>query len=163
MQRLVHGDLGQSITTNHPVSQDLRQVFPATLELITYAFAVALLVGIPLAVLAAVRPNSWFDRIASVVSLGGISMPLFWFGLMAILVFYGKWGVLPSSGRLSPMLAVPPRTTGFYTVDSALAGNWAVFADAVNHLVLPVLSLAYVQLAIVVRQLRAAMMDVLAG
>lgn len=161
MSRLAHGNLGQSITSNHPVSEDLLQVFPATLELIIYAFAVALLVGIPLAVVAAVRPNSWFDRVASVVSLGGISMPLFWFGLVVILVFYGRLGVLPASGRLSAMMAVPPQITGFFTVDAALAGNWDVFANAVKHLVLPVLSLAYVQLAIVVRQLRASMIDIL--
>lgn len=162
MSRLVHGDLGQSITTNHPVSEDLKQVFPATLELIIYAFLVALVVGIPLAVLAAVRPNSWFDRIASVLSLGGISMPLFWLGLVAILVFYGKLGLLPSSGRLSSTMPAPPHITGLYTIDAAMTGYWASFVDAVKHLVLPVLSLAYVQLAIVVRQLRASMIDVLA-
>lgn len=161
MSRLAHGNLGQSITTNHPVSEDLQQVFPATLELITYAFAVALLIGIPLAIVAAVRPNSWLDRVASVLSLGGISMPLFWFGLVVILIFYGRLGVLPSSGRLSAMMEVPPHVTGFFTLDAALAGNWDAFVNAVKHLVLPVLSLAYVQLAIVVRQLRASMIDIL--
>ncbi|MGH3447733.1 MAG: ABC transporter permease [Nocardioidaceae bacterium] len=162
MVRLGHGDLGKSITTQHPVSEDLEQVFPATLELIFYAFVVALLVGIPLAVLAAVRPNSWFDRVASVLSLGGISMPLFWLGLVLILVFYGKLGMLPSSGRLGATMPPPPHITGLYTIDGVLTNYWGSWLDAVKHLVLPVLSLAYVQLAIVVRQLRASMIDVLA-
>jgi peptide/nickel transport system permease protein len=162
MNGLLHGDLGTSITTRHPVSDDLLAYFPATLELVFYAFVVALVVGIPLAILAAVKRNSIFDYAARIVSLAGLSMPTFWFGLVLILVLYGKLGVLPSSGRLSSSLPPPPHITGLYTVDGPLTGYWATFVDSVKHLILPVLALAYVQLAIVVRQLRASMISVLA-
>jgi peptide/nickel transport system permease protein len=158
---LLHGDLGRSITTQRPVSEDLVTFFPATLELVCYAFVVALLVGVPLGVLAAVRRRSWLDYLARVVALGGLSMPVFWLGLVMILIFYARLGWLPSSGRLSQQLPPPPTVTGFYTVDAALTGYWATFVDCLRHLVLPVLVLAYVQLAVVVRQLRSSMITVL--
>lgn len=158
---LLHGDLGTSITTQQPVSQDLKTFFPATLELVFYAFVVALLVGIPLGVLAAVRRRSWLDYLARIVSIGGLSTPTFWLGLIFILVFYAKLGWLPSSGRLSQQLPAPPTITGIYTLDAALTGYWATFVDCVKHLVMPVLALAYVQLAVVVRQLRSSLITVL--
>lgn len=163
MSGLAHGNLGQSITTQRPVSEDLLAYFPATLELILYAFVLALAVGIPLGVLAATKRNSVFDYAARFLSIGGLSLPTFWFGLVLILVFYAKFGVLPSSGRLSSALPPPPHITGLYTVDSALTGYWATFVDSVKHLVLPVLALAYVQLAVVVRQLRASMITALSS
>ena len=163
MKGLVHGDLGTSISTRRPVSEDLLAFFPATLELILYAFAISLLVGIPLAVLAAVRRNSMADYAARFLAIGGLSLPTFWFGLVLILVFYGKFGVFPSSGRLDSSLPPPPHITGMYTIDAAMTGYWATFVDSVRHLVLPVLALAYVQLAIVVRQLRASMITALSS
>jgi peptide/nickel transport system permease protein len=161
MSGLFHGDLGTSITTHRPVSEDLVTFFPATLELVFYAFLLALVVGVPLAILAAVKRNSVFDYAARIISVAGLSMPTFWFGLVLILIAYGKFGVLPSSGRLNASLPPPPHITGLYTVDAAMTGYWATFVDSLKHLILPVLALAYVQLAVIVRQLRASMITVL--
>lgn len=158
---LAHGDLGSSITTQHPVAEDLKTYFPATLELVFYAFVVALAVGVPLGIVAAVKRGSAVDYVARIVAIGGLSLPTFWFGLVLILVFYAKFGVLPSSGRLSSGLPPPPHVTGIYTLDAALTGYWATFLDCVKHLILPVLALSYVQLAVIVRQLRSSMMEVL--
>ena len=158
---LAHGDLGSSITTQHPVAEDLKTYFPATLELVFYAFVVALGVGVPLGIVAAVKRGSVVDYVARILAIGGVSLPTFWFGLVLILVFYAKFGVLPSSGRLSSSLPPPPHVTGIYTLDAALTGYWATFFDCVKHLVLPVLALSYVQLAVIVRQLRSSMMEVL--
>ena len=158
---LAHGDLGSSITTQHPVAEDLKTYFPATLELVFYAFVVALGVGVPLGIVAAVKRGSVVDYVARILAIGGVSLPTFWFGLVLILVFYAKIGVLPSSGRLSSSLPPPPHVTGIYTLDAALTGYWATFFDCVKHLVLPVLALSYVQLAVIVRQLRSSMMEVL--
>jgi len=158
---LAHGDLGSSITTQHPVAEDLKTYFPATLELVFYAFVVALAVGVPLGIVAAVKRGSAVDYVARIVAIGGLSLPTFWFGLVLILVFYAKFGVLPSSGRLSSSLPPPPHVTGIYTLDAALTGYWATFLDCVKHLILPVLALSYVQLAVIVRQLRSSMMEVL--
>jgi peptide/nickel transport system permease protein len=161
MGGLIHGDLGTSITTRRPVSEDLLTFFPATFELVFYAFLVALIVGIPLGVLAAVRRNSVLDYATRVVSVAGLSMPTFWFGLVLILLAYGKLGLLPSSGRLSSSLPPPPHVTGLYTLDAALTGYWGTFVDAARHLILPVLALSYVQLAVIVRQLRTSVITVL--
>ena len=161
MRGLLHGDLGTSITTHRPVSEDLLAFFPATFELVFYAFLLALLVGVPLAVLAAVRRNSILDYLARIVSVAGLSMPTFWFGLVLILLAYGELGLLPSSGRLSSSLPPPPHISGLYTLDAALTGYWATFVDSVRHLILPVLALAYVQLAVIVRQLRTSLIAVL--
>lgn len=158
---LAHGDLGSSITTQHPVSEDLKTYFPATLELVFYAFVLALMVGVPLGIVAAVKRGSVIDYVARILATGGLSLPTFWFGLVLILIFYAKFGVLPSSGRLSSSLPPPPHITGIYTLDAALTGYWATFFDCVKHLVLPVLALSYVQLAVIVRQLRSSMMEVL--
>ena len=158
---LSRGDLGSSITTQRPVSEDLKTYFPATLELVFYAFVLALMVGVPLGIVAAVKRGSVIDYVARMLATGGLSLPTFWFGLVLILIFYAKFGVLPSSGRLSSSLPPPPHITGIYTLDAALTGYWATFFDCVKHLVLPVLALSYVQLAVIVRQLRSSMMEVL--
>lgn len=163
MNGLFHGDLGISISTQRPVAGDLAAFFPATLELVGYAFLLALLIGVPLGVISAVKKNSFVDYVARVVSVAGVSMPTFWFGLVLILVFYAKLGVLPSGGRLGTTVAPPPHLTGIYTLDSLLTGDWAAFADSVRQLILPVVALAYVQLATVVRQLRASMIQVLSS
>ncbi len=158
---LLHGNLGISTNSQRPVASDLLAFFPATLELVAYAFIVALLIGVPLGVLGAVKKNSVFDYISRIVSIAGLSMPTFWFGLILILVFYGSFGLLPPGGRFAITLTPPVRITGLYTVDSVLTGNWSGLGDALQHLILPVAALAYVQLAIVVRQLRASLIHVL--
>ena len=156
---LLHGDLGTSIRTGRPVLEDLKAFFPATLELAFCALAIALVVGIPLGVLSAVYRNRWTDHLVRLLALTGISTPAFWLGLGIIVLFYGKLNWLPGSGRLDDWLDPPAHVTGFYLVDALLAGDIEVFINAVQHLILPAATLAFVHLGIVARQIRSAMLE----
>ncbi|ELN2735879.1 ABC transporter permease [Pluralibacter gergoviae] len=156
---LLHGDLGTSIRTGRPVLEDLKAFFPATLELAFCALAIALVVGIPLGVLSAVYRNRWTDHLVRLLALTGISTPAFWLGLGVIVLFYGKLNWLPGSGRLDDWLDPPAHVTGFYLIDSLLAGDTEVFINAVQHLILPAATLAFVHLGIVARQIRSAMLE----
>ena len=156
---LLHGDLGTSIRTGRPVLEDLKTFFPAPLELAFCALAIALVVGIPLGVLSAVYRNRWTDHLVRLLALTGISTPAFWLGLGVIVLFYGKLNWLPGSGRLDDWLDPPAHITGFYLIDSLLAGDTEVFINAVQHLILPAATLAFVHLGIVARQLRSAMLE----
>ena len=156
---LLHGDLGTSIRTGRPVLEDLKAFFPATLELAFCALAIALVVGIPLGVLSAVYRNRWTDHLVRLLALTGISTPAFWLGLGGIVLFYGKLNWLPGSGRLDDWLDPPAHVTGFYLLDSLLAGDTEVFINAVQHLILPAATLAFVHLGIVARQIRSAMLE----
>ncbi|EMD1658157.1 ABC transporter permease [Pluralibacter gergoviae] len=156
---LLHGDLGTSIRTGRPVLEDLKAFFPATLELAFCALAIALVVGIPLGVLSAVYRNRWTDHLVRLLALTGISTPAFWLGLGVIVLFYGKLNWLPGSGRLDDWLDPPAHVTGFYLLDSLLAGDTEVFINAVQHLILPAATLAFVHLGIVARQIRSAMLE----
>ena len=156
---LLHGDLGTAIRTGRPVLEDLKAFFPATLELAFCALAIALVVGIPLGVLSAVYRNRWTDHLVRLLALTGISTPAFWLGLGVIVLFYGKLNWLPGSGRLDDWLDPPAHVTGFYLLDSLLAGDTEVFINAVQHLILPAATLAFVHLGIVARQIRSAMLE----
>lgn len=156
---LLHGDLGTSIRTGRPVLEDLKTFFPATLELAFCALLIALLVGIPLGVLSAVYRNRWTDHLVRLMALTGISTPAFWLGLGVIVLFYGKLDWLPGSGRLDDWFDPPPRVSGFYLLDSLLEGNVEVFFNALQHLILPAATLAFVHLGIVARQIRSAMLE----
>ena len=153
---LLHGDLGTSIRTNRPVLEDLQAFFPATLEL---ALVLAILVGVPLGVLSAVYHNRAIDQIARTLAVTGISTPAFWLGLGAIVLFYGQLGWLPGGGRLSEGLAPPPTFSGFYLIDSLLAGDGGLFLDVLQHLILPAATLGFVTLGVVARQIRSAMLE----
>ena len=146
---LLHGDLGTSIRTGRPVLEDLKTFFPATLELAFCALLIALLVGIPLGVLSAVYRNRWTDHLVRLMALTGISTPAFWLGLGVIVLFYGKLDWLPGSGRLDDWFDPPTRVSGFYLLDSLLEGNIEVFFNALQHLILPAATLAFVHLGIV--------------
>ncbi|ARF48170.1 ABC transporter permease [Pantoea stewartii] len=159
VQQLLHGDLGTSIRTGRPVLDDLRAFFPATLELAFCALLIALLVGVPLGVLSAVYRNRWLDHLVRLLALTGISIPAFWLGLGAIVLFYGKLNLLPGGGRLDDWLDPSTRITGFYLVDALLEGNTEVFMNALQHLILPATTLAFVHLGIVARQIRSAMLE----
>lgn len=161
MSGLLKGDLGRSIRTGRPVSEDLARFFPATLELVATALTVAVIIGVPLGVWSAARQNSWVDHVSRGVSVAGVSMPLFWLGVVALTVLYGRLGWLPGSGRLSPFGLPPSPVTGFYTVDALIARDWATFTDAVRHLVLPAACLAFVHVGLVARQVRANVLEVL--
>lgn len=156
---LVQGDLGTSIRTNRPVLEDLQAFFPATLELALVALFLAIVVGVPLGVLSAVYHNRAIDQIARTLAVTGISTPAFWLGLGAIVLFYGHLGWLPGGGRLSEGLTPPSTITGFYLIDSLLAGNFSLFVDALKHLILPAATLGFVTLGVISRQIRSAMLD----
>ena len=156
---LVQGDLGTSIRTNRPVLEDLQAFFPATLELALVALFLAIVVGVPLGVLSAVYHNRAIDQIARTLAVTGISTPAFWLGLGAIVLFYGHLGWLPGGGRLSEGLTPPSTITGFYLIDSLLAGNFSLFVDVLKHLILPAATLGFVTLGVISRQIRSAMLD----
>jgi len=161
LTRLSRGDLGVSFQTSRPVFQDILTYFPATLELATFAILIGIGVGIPLGVLSAVYKNRAIDQFCRVLSLIGVSTPVFWLGLVLLLVFYFKLGWLPEPGRLDIMLLEPPRITGVLLLDSALARDWEVFADALKHLVLPASVLGLVGVAGISRITRSSMLEVL--
>lgn len=166
-QRFVHflqnaatGNFGYSYFHRRPVSEVILERLPATVELTVAALLVGLLVAIPLGVLAAVKKNTWMDRLATLGSLLGISMPGFWFGLLLMLVF-GVWmHWLPISGR-SDIASQVPTVTHFLTIDSLLALNLEVFASALSHLVLPALTLGLPMAAVLTRVTRTSMLEVL--
>ncbi len=159
LKGLLHGDLGTSIRTGRPVIDDLLSFFPATLELAIVALIFSMLVGIPLGVLSAVYKNSWIDQIARTLAVTGISMPAFWLGLGLLIIFYGQLSWLPSGGRIDGLLGDPPRVTGFFLIDSLIAGDWDIFWSAVEHLILPAFTLSFVHLGVVARQIRSSMLE----
>ncbi len=158
---LLHGDLGRSISTRQPVVLDLRQHFPATIELSLVAMVLSIVLGIPLGLLSAARRDSVLDQLTRVASLVGVSMPIFWLGLVALLVFYAHLGWAPAPGRLSATLAAPPLVTGFLLIDSLLAGRPDVAADTLGHLMLPALVLSTYNLGVLARLMRGSTLDVL--
>ncbi|MCI1943912.1 ABC transporter permease [Clostridium luticellarii] len=161
MKGLLSGNLGTSIRTQQPVISDLAVYFPATLELVLYAFLIALIVGIPLGILTSIKQNTVFDYLGRIFCIGGVSIPAFWGGIILILIFYSKLNLLPSSGRLSLGVTFNANITGLITVDSLLKGNMEVFKDSLRHLILPAIVLSYAQLATITRQVRSSMIEVL--
>jgi len=161
IQGLFAGDLGTSIRTQQPVSEDLLTFFPATLELALLAFVIAILFGVPIGILSAVKKDTMWDHAGRLFSIAGVSTPVFWSGLIGILIFYKFLGWLPSSGRLDLSVTPPLKLTGLYLLDSLLTLNWAAFKNSLLHLLLPAFTLAFAQLAIVTRQVRASMLEVL--
>lgn len=157
---LLHGDLGQSLRTRRPILEELAERFPATLELTLAAMGFAVLVGVVLGVVAATRGGVW-DTLARVIAVAGISTPLFWWGLLLILLFYRELAWLPAQGRFNPFFNPPQAITGLYLLDSLLQGNWQAFVISLKHLVLPALTLGYVQLAIITRMTRTSLLEVL--
>ncbi|OJW24514.1 MAG: ABC transporter permease [Rhodospirillales bacterium 69-11] len=164
MGQLLHGNLGNSVMTSHPVTEDIARFFPATLELATVAIIIAILIGVPLGVVAAWRQGSRFDHVVRVVSLAGQSVPVFVLGLVCLLVFYAKLGIAPGTGQIDVAYEgmVPP-ITGMLVLDAALEGDWDSFWNAGSHLVLPSLVLAYFSMAYITRMTRAFMIESLAG
>jgi len=158
--RVLTGDFGISIATKRPVLGEFQALFPATLELATIALIIAVLIGIPAGIFAAVKRGSWFDQATMGVALTGYSMPIFWWGLLLIIFFSGYLGWTPVSGRISLMYFFKP-VTGFMLVDSLLSGQKGAFASAVSYLILPTIVLATIPLAVIARQTRSAMLEVL--
>jgi peptide/nickel transport system permease protein len=161
LANVLRGDLGESFTTRRPVLRDLRQFLPATIELSMAAILVSVVFGVPLGVAAAVYRNRAVDHVARVVSLVGSASPIFWTGLVALYVFYYLLELTPGPGRLDSHLTSPPGATGFLLVDSLLAGQWELFASALQHLVLPAFVLGGFVMGIVARITRSALLEVL--
>jgi len=157
---VLQGDFGRSVLTSNPVLTDIARVFPATLELATVATLLGVLLGVPMGVAAAVRQGRWLDHVVRVVGLIGYSVPVFWLGLVGLLVFYAKLDLVAGPGRLDVFYEglVEP-TTGVILIDSALAGEWDVFRNAVHHIVLPASILGYFSLAYIARMTRSFMIE----
>lgn len=157
---VLQGDLGTSIRTGQEVTTDIARVFPATLELATLGTLIGILLGVPLGVIAAVRQGSWIDQLARFVGLIGYSMPIFWLGLVGLLIFYGILGWVAGPGRLGIFYqGVVEPITGMLLIDSALRGEWAVFRNAFSHIILPASLLGYYSLAYISRMTRSFMLE----
>jgi peptide/nickel transport system permease protein len=161
MRNVLEGDFGRSMVNNKPVLEDIRKFWPASVELALAAIAISALVGIPLGVVSAVRAGRWLDRLITPASVFLGSMPIFWLGLMAVLVFYRMLDLLPAAGRLTIGATPPTPVTGLLLVDSLVARDLATFRDALSHLVLPASILSVISLAMITRVTRAAMLDIL--
>lgn len=159
LTNLAQGDLGMSFLTRRPVLDDLRVYLPATVELAISSLLFAVLLGIPLGIVAGIRYGSLLDRAVWLISLLNGSLPPFWTGLIFLFVFYYALGITPGPGRLDPRMTAPNTITGLYTVDSLLAGNWPAFGSALGHLVLPTVILGGFTLALVLRVTRAAIIE----
>lgn len=157
---LLHGDLGNSLVTKKPVLTEFLALFPATVELALVAIILATVIGVPVGVLAAIKRGSWFDQISMTGALIGFSMPIFWWGLLLIIFFSGILQWTPVSGRISLMFYFP-QVTGFMLIDSLLSGQKGAFTSAVSHLILPSVVLATIPLAVIARQTRSAMLEVM--
>jgi peptide/nickel transport system permease protein len=156
----VRGDFGDSIVTGRPVTTELLARLPATLELTAFAMLVAILVGVPVGVISAVKQYSLLDKFTSVLALTGISMPIFWLAMILIVIFFVNLGWLPFPGRLSTGYAVTS-ITGLVLVDSLLTLNFAAFWDGLKHLILPAIALGTIPMAVIMRMTRSSMLEVM--
>jgi len=163
IKQVITGDLGVSLLTNNSVAADIKRVFPATIELATLGTFIGALFGIPLGVLAAVKRGTWIDQLVRLIGLLGYSMPIFWLGLLALLLFYAKLGWVAYPGRMdivSEYMFTP--WTGFYLLDAALQREWSVLHDLWRHIILPACLLGYFSLAYISRMTRSFMLNELA-
>jgi len=158
---LINWNFGISLRTQKQVSEDMRVYFPATIELALFALFIAIIFGISIGIISAVKRNQLPDNISRVFSLVGISMPAFWLGLLFILILYYHLGLIPAGGRLSPHISPPPMVSGFYLLDSLIAGQFKTFWDALYHLLGPALVLGWIQTAYICRVTRSSMLEVL--
>jgi peptide/nickel transport system permease protein len=158
--KVLHGDLGRSVLTTNPVIKDIARFFPATIELATIATVLGVTIGVPMGVLAAVHRGKPFDHVVRVLGLAGYSIPVFWLGLIGLLLFYAKLGWVAGPGRIDVAFddLVDP-VTGILLIDSAMAGEWEVFANAFRHVILPATILGYFSLAYISRMTRSFMLE----
>ena len=161
IKNLLRGDLGESIISRRKVLDDIKDYFPATLELVGFSMLLALIIGLPLGVRSARKRGRLTDHSFRLFAVLGVSMPIFWLGLVNQLIFYGKLEVLPIDGRLDTFLIAPARVTGLYLIDSLIAGDMEVFWDALKHLLLPGMTMAFGILAVITRMTRTSMLECL--
>jgi peptide/nickel transport system permease protein len=164
VQDLAQGELGTSLTTGQSVAHDIRTRLPASAELTLLGLLISILIAVPLGIVAATRPGSIIDHACRVIATAGVSLPVFFTGLILVYVFYYLLGIAPAPlGRLDTFLSAPPTVTGFYLIDSLIAGDGEVFMGSVKQLILPALTLAIFSLAPIARMTRASMLAVLAS
>ncbi len=157
---VVHGNFGDSLDTHRPVIDEFIPRFPATIELMLGSMTVALAVGVPIGIVSAALPNSVFDRVGMLLALAGVSLPVFWLGLMLVYIFSVYLHVLPTAGQLSVDFSIVP-ITRIDVLDGLLTGNWPAALDALRHVVLPSITLGSIPMAIIARMTRATMLDAL--
>ena len=157
---VLRGDLGLSLITHVPVISEFKQLFPATIELSISAMLFATILGLPAGIIAAARRNSILDHGVMAVSVTGYSMPIFWWGLLAILLFSNTWHLTPVSGRIDYAYFIEP-TTGFLLIDSLMSDDKGAFLSTVSHLILPTVVLGTIPLAVIARMTRSSMLEVL--
>ena len=161
---LAHGDMGSALTTGQPVAAEIRARLPASAELTLLGLILAMGIAVPLGIFAATNPNSLIDHACRVVATAGVSLPVFFTGLILVYVFYYLLGWSPAPlGRLDVFFSEPPKVTGFYLIDSVIAGDWEVFKASLKQLILPALTLGIFSLAPIARMTRASMLAVLAS
>jgi dipeptide transport system permease protein len=161
---LARGDLGSSLTTGQPVTTEIRNRLPASAELTLIGLIVSVAIALPLGILAATRPGSWVDHLCRIVTTAGVSLPVFFTGLILVYVFYYLLGYSPAPlGRLDVFVSAPPQITGFYLIDSLIARDFAAFKGTLAQLILPAMTLAIFSLAPIARMTRASMLAVLAS
>jgi dipeptide transport system permease protein len=158
---LLHGDFGVSIITKNPVLQEFMHLFPATIELSVCALIFATVLGIPAGVIAATRRGGVYDQTLMGLALTGYSMPIFWWGLILILIMSNTLHLTPVSGRVDLIKYYYPQVTGFMLIDSLISGQKGAFLDALRHLILPTIVLGTIPLAIIARMTRSSMLEVL--
>src|SRR6202790_1933848 len=162
LKDLAHGDLGTSLSTGQPVAEELMTRLPASAELTLLALLLAVAIAVPLGIAAANRPGAWIDHLCRVLATAGVSLPVFFTGLLLVYVFYYLSGWAPAPlGRLDVYFSAPPRRTGVYLLDSLLAGDLATFGAALAQLALPALTLAIFSVAPLARVTRASMLTAL--
>jgi peptide/nickel transport system permease protein len=160
VKKAITGDFGNSVLSTYPVMQDIRRAFPATLELATVGTIIGLSLGIPLGVLAAVRRGSLVDQAVRVVGLIGYSMPIFWLGLLGLLVFYARLGWVEGPGRIGVAYEYTfTPITGLFLLDAAIQGDWGAFRDIFSHIILPASLLGYFSMAYISRMTRSFMLN----
>jgi peptide/nickel transport system permease protein len=162
--QLLRGDMGKSLSTHQPVTSELKQYVPATLELVLYAFILAVICGIPLGIYSAKKKDKALDHISRIFSIGAVSLPTFWVALFFQLIFYKSLSLLPLGGRVSVTATIfqdAPHITGFLLLDCLLTGNFSMFADASSHIILPCVTIALYPVGLVARMTRSALLEIL--
>ncbi|MBA1336192.1 MAG: ABC transporter permease [Firmicutes bacterium] len=164
LKELLKGDLGRSLRTKQPITKELALYIPATLELVLFGFVLAVLIGIPLGIYSAKKKDRLLDHISRFFSIGFVSLPAFWVALFLQLVFYKGLGLLPLGGRISIETTIfhrVPDVTGMLLVDSLITGNFAIFKDALIHIILPGITIALYPIGLVARMTRSALLEIL--
>ncbi len=164
LNNLIHGDFGISIRTKQPVIVEIKRYLPATIELVTVAILISVLMGIPLGIYTAFNRESITDHAGRIFCLSGVALPVFWLGMIFQLLFSSGLDILPLQGRISSQVFLESKVesiTGFYFIDTVITGNWIALRDMLVHIILPALTLSFASLAYIVRITRSSMREVM--